>query len=157
MKFLILFTVCTIANVTINTIRSLMTIKGDKWSAAFWNAICYGFYTYIIVLTAGDGLSTIVKMIITAIANFGCVFLIKYIEEKRRKIKLWKVELTVPKANKDDLHNDLKSANLSHYFIETHKWSVFNVFCETERDSEEAKKIANKYNAKYFVSETKEL
>lgn len=157
MKFLILFTIATIINVVVSTIRSIMTIKGNKWSAAFWNAVCYGFYTYIVILTAGDGIPTWQKMMITGIANFACVFIIKWIEEKRRAIKLWKVELTIPKGKTEDFHVALKMANIPHYFNEIHKWAVFNCYCETEKQSEAVKTIAETYHAKYFVSETKEL
>ena len=99
-----MFTIATIINVVVNTIRSIVTIKGNKWSAAFWNAVCYGFYTYIVILTAGDGIPTWQKMMITGIANFACVFIIKWVEEKRKAIKLWKVELTIPKGKTEDFN-----------------------------------------------------
>lgn len=157
MNYFVLFSLCTLANVVLSTIRSLATVNGGKWSAAWWNAVCYGFYTYIIILTSGDGIPVLAKMGITFAANFIGVFVIKFIEEKKRAIKLWKVELTIPKRKTDMLHHELKKYNIPHYFNEIHKWTVFNIFCETEAQSEAVKKIANQYDAKYFVSETKEL
>ena len=46
MKLLILFIVMNIANVVIQTIKSLATVKCGKWGAAIVNAVAYGLYTY---------------------------------------------------------------------------------------------------------------
>ena len=50
-ELLILFVICNIANVIIQTVKSLVTVKGSPIAAAVVNAIAYGFYTYIIVIT----------------------------------------------------------------------------------------------------------
>lgn len=59
-------------------------------------ALTYGFYSWVIILTTNDNLSTVSKMLITAACNFVGVYLVKLIEEKTRKEKLWKIEATVP-------------------------------------------------------------
>ena len=46
------YIVFNILNVIIQTIKSIVTIKCNKWIAAIVNAIAYGLYTYIVVLTA---------------------------------------------------------------------------------------------------------
>ena len=45
------YVIFTILNVVIQTAKSIMTIKCNKYVAAVANAVAYGFYTYIIVLT----------------------------------------------------------------------------------------------------------
>ena len=52
MNAIIFFALMTVINVTLSTIRSLCTIKGGKWLSATTNAICYGFYPLIVMLTA---------------------------------------------------------------------------------------------------------
>lgn len=56
MNTILLFALCTAVNVILSTIKSILTVKGGKFSASFINAITYGFYSYVIVLTSADGM-----------------------------------------------------------------------------------------------------
>lgn len=158
MNAIIIFAIATIVNVTLSTIRSICTIKGGKWISAITNAICYGFYPLIVMLTAKGTVDIVVNMAITAIANFICVWVIKFVEEKARKDKLWKVEATVLRGWTKELHKALVEAEIPHNYLENvGKYTLFNIFCEKQSDSAKAKVILNQYNAKYFVTESKNL
>ena len=76
MNAIILFIVCTAVNVILSTIKSIATIKGGKFMAALMNALTYGFYSWVIILTTIDNLSTVSKMLITAACNFVGVYLV---------------------------------------------------------------------------------
>lgn len=157
MKLLILFVVMNIVNVVIQTVKSICTIKCGKAVAAIVNAVAYGLYTYIVVLTMCD-LPLLAKCLIVAGANFVGVYVVKLFEEKARKDKLWKVEATVLRGWTDTLHQALVSAEISHNYLENvGKYTLFNVYCETQAQSAKAKKILDQYQAKYFVSESKTL
>lgn len=158
MNAIIFFALMTVINVTLSTIRSLCTIKGGKWLSAITNAICYGFYPLIVMLTAKGTVGIIINMIITAVANFVCVWLIKLVEEKARKDKLWKVEATIPTLWKDRVIADLKFEDLTFNYIEgIGHYTLFNIYCENQTESAKAKKILDYHQAKYFVSESKTL
>ena len=151
------YIVFNILNVIIQTVKSIVTIKCNKWIAAIVNAVAYGLYTYIVVLTASD-LDLWFKIAVTAFANLVGVFVVKFIEEKNRKDRLWKVEATVYDVYTESVHEDLTKAELSHNYIsDIGKYSIFNIFCETQADSIKAKKILDYNKAKYFVSESKIL
>lgn len=155
---ILIFTIATVINITLSTIRSLCTIKGGKWLSATTNAICYGFYPLVVMLTAKDTVHILVNMLITAVANFVCVWLIKFCEEKARKDKLWKIEATVFEPYEESLHAELTQAELPHNYISNiGKYSIFNVYCETQKESAKAKEILDYHKAKYFVSESKIL
>ena len=157
MKLLGLFIVMNVLNVIIQTIKSLATIKCGKTAAAAINALAYGLYTYIIVLTNCD-LPLLAKCLIVASANFVGVWVVKFFEEKARKDKLWKVEATVQKCYTEDLHYALKNVNLPHNYIDNvGLYTVFNIYCATQKESLEAKHYLDRYKAKYFVSESKTL
>ena len=157
MKLLILFIVMNVLNVIIQTVKSICTIKCGKTVAAIVNAVAYGLYTYIVVLTMCD-LPLLAKCLIVAGANFVGVFVVKFIEEKARKDKLWKVEATVWQHYTESLHKDLDVANIPHNYIDNvGKYTLFNVYCETQAQSAKAKAILGMYSAKYFVSESKTL
>lgn len=157
MKLLILFIVMNVLNVIIQTVKSICTIKCGKAVAAIVNAVAYGLYTYIVVLTMCN-LPLLAKCLIVAGANFVGVFVVKFIEEKARKDKLWKVEATVRQHYTESLHRDLDIANIPHNYIDNvGKYTLFNVYCETQAQSAKAKAILGMYSAKYFVSESKTL
>lgn len=156
MNTILLFALCTAVNVILSTIKSILTVKGGKLSASLINAITYGFYSYVIVLTSADGMPIWLKMAITAICNFVGVYLVKWIEEKARKDKLWKVELTVPTKYTNTIDFDLH--DVPHSYIElSDKHTLFNFYCATQKESAKVKAIANQYEAKYFVAESKNL
>ena len=145
-----------VLNVIVQTAKSLATIKCGQVAAAIVNAVAYGLYTYIVVLTMCD-LPLLWKCIIVALANFVGVYIVKWVEEKARKDKLWRVEMTVNTKLADKMHNELNYFGISHYWINAGKHTVFNVFCPTQKESAFVKHLADKHHAKYFVSESKTL
>jgi uncharacterized protein YebE (UPF0316 family) len=157
MKLLILFIVMNIVNVVIQTIKSIATIKCGKTAAALINALAYGLYTYIIVLTNCD-LPLLAKCLIVASANFVGVWVVKYFEEKARKDKLWKVEATVLRGYTQELHQCLTEYDIPHNYLENvGPYTLFNVYCATQEQSRLAKMALDGHFAKYFVSESKSL
>ena len=156
MKLLILFIVMNIVNVVLQTIKSIATVKCGKWGAAVVNAVAYGLYTYIVVLTMCD-LPLMWKCIIVALANFVGVYVVKFFEEKARKDKLWKVEATIPYSYGTNLIAELKASGLSFNYVDINKYYLFNIYCPTQGESAIVKKHLDKCQAKYFVSESKSL
>ena len=155
MNAIIFFALMTVINVTLSTIRSLCTIKGGKWLSAITNAVCYGFYPLIVMLTAKDTVTIWVNMIITAVANFVCVWLIKLVEEKARKDKMWKIEVAIPNKYGNALHFDLRG--LPHNYIEVGSWTMFNCYCMTQADTKMVVDLAKQYEGKISAYESKSL
>ena len=146
-----------VLNVIIQTVKSIVTIKCNKYIASIVNAVAYGLYTYIIILTSID-IELWVKIVVVALANLVGVFVVKAVEEKRRKSMLWKIEFTVNGALTNTIDELLRLSRVPHNYIEkVGKYTIFNAYCATEKESESVKEIVNKYNVKYFVSETKIL
>lgn len=153
MNAIMIFIIATIINVVLSTIRSICTIKCGKWVSALTNAICYGFYPLIVMLTAKDTVSIIANMAITALANFVCVWVIKLVEEKAKKDKLWKVEVAIPKEYETALHFDLRT--LPHNFVEVGSWVMFNCYCENQKETQMVVDIAKQYNGKISAYESR--
>jgi hypothetical protein len=147
------YIVFNILNVIIQTIKSIVTIKCNKWVASIVNAVAYGLYTYIVVLTASD-LDLWFKIAVTAFANLIGVWVVKYFEEKNRKDKLWKIEATFDKKY---LHLIHQSVGIPHNYIDIGDHVIFNFYAENQRQSLLVKDIVQKYHGKYFVSESKIL
>jgi hypothetical protein len=152
MNAILIFTLATVVNVSLSTVRAICTIKCGKTVSAIANAVCYGFYPLVIMLTAQGTVDIIANMVITAIANFVCVYLIKLAEEKARKDKLWRIDLTIPAEETDFIHRKL--ANIPHNYIECGPKTVFNCYCATQVESAEVKTLAVAIGGKYSAFES---
>ena len=97
------------------------------------------------------------KCIITFVCNVIGVFIVKFIEEKSRKDKLWKVEATIPRAEASRLINYLENSELSYNYVDINKYYLFNFYCPTQKESASVKELLDNFHAKYFVSESKTL
>ena len=155
--FLFVFIVLNILNVIIQTVKSIATIKCGAWAAAGINALAYGLYTVVVVYMNADGLGLFWKAIIIGLANLFGVYVVKVLEIKNRKDKLWKVECTVTRTKTSALDEELKTAKISHNYVIVGYHTVFNCYCATQKESLAVKGILGKYNAKYFVTESKTL
>lgn len=154
MKLFFVFIVLNIANVIIQTVKSLATVKCGKMLAALTNAVAYGLYTVVIVYTVCD-LPLATKAIVVALANLVGVYVVKYLEEKMSKDKLWKVEATF--STNDDLLNALETIHIPHSLIDATTHYIVNFYCATQEQSRAVKGFIDIYDGKYFVSESKTL
>lgn len=159
-KLLIIFIVLNVVNVVLSTVRSICTINCGKVVAALANAISYGLYTVVVIYTVCD-LPLLLKVVVVALCNFIGVYVVKLVEQKARKDKLWKVEATIPNQGiypaDDDCIIALKNSGVPFNYIDVNKYLLINCYCATQKDSAKVKAILNQYNAKYFVSESKVL
>jgi hypothetical protein len=75
MKMILLFTILTVVNVIIQTVKSLCTVRCSTLVSASVNAVAYGLYTFVIFFTTAGGMSLWLKAVITAVANFFGVYI----------------------------------------------------------------------------------
>ena len=159
---IIIFAIATVVNVTLSTIRSLCTIKGGKWLSALTNALCYGFYPLIVMLTARDRVTIWTNMAITAVANFICVWLIKFIEERARKDKMWKVEMAIPaypelNSEFSPINNRLIQNNIPYNWHLMDGWYIYNCYCMTKEQTAICTEIVKQCKGKISAYESKPL
>lgn len=155
MEFLIIFVVLSIINVVFSTVRSIITIKGGKTLASLISGGYFAFYNIMLIYTVAD-FPMWQKCVITFICNVVGVWVVKFVEEKMRKDKLWKVEATIPTKWLKAVDFDLR--DVPHSYIEiSPKHTLFNFYCATQKESAKVKAICDQYEAKYFVAESKIL
>ena len=155
-ELLITFIILSIINVIFSTVRSIVTIKGNKVTASFISGGYFAFYNIMLLYTVAD-FPMWQKCIITFVCNVIGVFIVKFIEEKSRKDKLWKVQATIPRAEASRLINYLENSELSYNYIDINKYYLFNFYCPTQKESASVKELLENFHAKYFVSESKTL
>lgn len=157
---LLVFIGLNIANVIIQTVKSIATVKCGKVSAAVINAVAYGLYTIVTVYLMCE-LDLYLKAGIVALCNLIGVYVVKLIEEKARKDKLWKVECTIPSDQAERLKTVLAqyAIDIPYNYIDIKRYYIFNFYCTTQAQSSAVKNLLEQcnFNAKYFVSESKTL
>ncbi len=155
--FLIAFIVLSIVNVIFSTIRSITTIKSGKTIASLISGGYFAFYNIMLIYTVAD-FPMWEKCLITFVCNVIGVWVVKFVEERMSKDKLWKVEATVRQNRTKEIEKVLRNAHISFNRMSTSDGhTVFNIFCTTCEQSLAVKEILKVSNAKYFVSETKTL
>lgn len=148
------YVILSIVNVVLQTVKSIMTIKCGKLAAAIMNAVAFGVYTVVLIYTMCD-FPLWEKVLVTAAINFVAVFIVKFVEEKLQKDKLWKIEVTIQEKELNAMRAECEEKDLSYNYIDIKNYVIFNFYCKTQAESREVKELLKNYNAKYFVSEAK--
>ena len=52
--YIVVFTVCQLINVALNTAKTIIMHKEEKISSSIINAVTYGYYAIIVVITASE-------------------------------------------------------------------------------------------------------
>ena len=160
----ITFCVLNVLNVIIQTVKSICTIKCIKYIAALVNALAYGLYTVVIIYMVCE-LELWLKVIVVALANLIGVFVVKLLEEKSAKDKLWKVEATVRAERAELLESLLKTDGVMYNLVpvvgsdKTVQYVAFNIYCHTKEESRIVRDALGQkaISAKFFVEESKTL
>ena len=153
-NLLIIFIVLNILNVIIQTVKSIATVKCGKTSAAIINAVAYGLYTIVTVYLMCE-LDLYLKAGIVAICNLIGVWVVKWLEEKTRKDKVWLVKMTIPTEYAEQAKYFLKQADIPFTYYDLNKYFVFDTFCETQTETTTATKICSTCYGKAFATENK--
>lgn len=159
MKLLITFIALSIINVIFSTIRSITTIKSGKTIASIISGGYFAFYNIMLIYTVAD-FPMWQKCVITFACNVVGVWIVKLVEEKMRKDKLWKIEVTVKQRDKVKLVEELVKKDIPFSMIRTvnAEYTKIEAYAATQKESREIKEIIEQLEtAKYFVTESKAL
>ena len=153
MDFLIIFIILSIINVVFSTVRSIVTINGNKWSASLLSGGYFAFYNIMMLYTVAD-YPMWAKCLITFICNVIGVWFVKWVEERNRKERLWKVELAIPYDGATTAREKLKEYNIPRNFVYVGSWCMFNCYCMTQKDTSNSIQIAKTLGGKYSAYES---
>ena len=152
-KILIYFIILQMLNVVVSTIKSVLTIKGTKLTAAIISSVSYSINIIIVFLVSKD-LGLIESVAVTVITNLVGVYTGLTILEKLRKEQLWRIQTTVSSLKVDEYKQSLLDHNIKFISYET-SWSeykVVDIFSSTKEESNIIKEIILEHNAKYTIS-----
>ena len=150
MKILVVFFMCSLINVILSTMKTLLMVRAGRNSAIAINAICYGFYTLVVKQLAS--VDYVTAVVVTVITNIIGVWLSYKVLDMFKKDKLWRITVHLKKTT------DVKSCceKLDNYNI---GYSVLgdspniDIYSYSQEQSEIIKSILRNYKYKYFIQE----
>lgn len=152
---MVLFVILNLVNVILGTMRSILTVKASPTVAMLINTISYTFYAGIVKMTSGQSMAIV--LITTALTNIVGVYIAKWLVSLKHKDKLWVVDVTTKKLNRYNLASDLSifKIQFSVFSINNSDLVNFRIYSYTQLDSKRTKRILDRYDVKYNITETK--
>jgi hypothetical protein len=148
----IIFFICSLINVMLSTLKTILTVKASKGVATIINAITYGFYAIVVKQLASLDLITTVT--VTIITNIIGVYVSMWLLEKTKKDCLWKISVTTKDST---LVEKLEKFSISYVMnpVQYKKQTYYNidVFSENQKDSSIIENILKEYKVKYNITE----
>ena len=149
-KVVIIFCVCSLVNVILSTLKTLIMVNAGRGSAIIINAVCYGFYTFVVKQLAEVDYWTAV--LVTIGANIVGVWVSYKIMDLFTKDKLWRITVTLKsKKEFDECVKALEKYNISFTPIE--KTNSIDIYSYNQKESLIVKNILANYDYKYFIQE----
>ena len=158
--YIVVFTVCQLINVGLNTAKTIIMHKEEKISSSVINAVTYGFYAIIVVMTA-SALPLWITIVISALTNLFGVYGSMWLLDRFKKDSLWEIVATVQNTEMDNYKQFLNliftREQISFNCMETNMKGEYgyHIYSENQKQSEIVKKALSGTNAKYIVHEEK--
>ena len=149
-KIVIIFCVCSLVNVILSTLKTLIMVNAGRGSAIVINAVCYGFYTLVVKqLGAVDYVTAVV---VTILANIVGVWISYKIMDLFTKDKVWRITATLKdKAEFDECVKVLEQYNIGFSYVKQTK--AIDIYSYNQKESAIVKNILANYKHKYFIQE----
>ena len=152
MVAIIIFTVCSLVNVILSTMKTILTVRSTKIVASVINAVTYGFYAIVVKQLASLDLT--VTVIVTIATNLIGVYLSMWIMDKMKKDCLWKISVTTKDKNlAKKIENFDIEYTMSPIQYKKETYYSIEIFSKNQKDSSIIKNILNEYKVKYNVTE----
>ena len=149
---IIIFTVCSLVNVILSTMKTILTVRSTKVVASVINAVTYGFYAIVVKQLASLDLT--VTVIVTIATNLIGVYLSMWLMDKMKKDCLWKISVTTKdKSIVKKIENFDIEYTLSPIQYKKETYYSLEIFSKNQKDSTIIKNILNEYKVKYNVTE----
>lgn len=149
-KVVIVFCICSLINVILSTLKTLIMVNAGRGSAIIINAVCYGFYTLVVKqLGAVDYITAVV---VTVITNIVGVWVSYKIMDLFSKDKVWRITATLKdKKEFEECIEHLKKYNIGFTYVEQTK--ALDIYSYNQKESSIIKSILSNYKHKYFIQE----
>ena len=146
----------SLINVIISTLKSIITVKGNKISAATINAISYSVNTIVIIYTAGD-FPLLIKLLISASTNFIGVYVgIAILQKLKKKNKLWELVVTIKISDVEKFEDRLMQINniiFNSIRSRNNIYEIYFIYTHNNEESTKVKKVLQDFHVYTMVHE----
>lgn len=149
-KVVVIFCICSLVNVILSTLKTLIMVNAGRGSAIIINAVCYGFYTLVVKqLGAVDYVTAVV---VTILANIVGVWISYKIMDLFKKDKLWRITVTLKTVDEfAECVQQLAKYNIGYTPIKN--TNSIDIYSYNQKESAIIKNILGNYDYKYFIQE----
>lgn len=149
-KVIIVFCICSLINVILSTLKTLIMVNAGRGSAIIINAVCYGFYT--LVVKQLSSVDYITAVVVTILANIVGVWISYKIMDLFKKDKLWRITVTLKNGKElEDCIKQLEQYNIG--FTQIKDCFSIDIYSYSQSESSIIKSILANYKHKYFIQE----
>ena len=149
-KVVIVFCICSLVNVILSTLKTLIMVNAGRGSAIIINAVCYGFYTLVVKQLSSVDYATAV--VVTILANIVGVWISYKIMDLFSKDKLWRITVTLKTTEEfAECVQQLAKYNIGYTPIEN--TNSVDIYSYNQKESLIIKNILGNYDYKYFIQE----
>ena len=149
-KVVIVFCICSLINVILSTLKTLIMVNAGRGSAIIINAVCYGFYTLVVKQLSSVDYTTAV--IVTILANIVGVWISYKIMDLFKKDKLWRITVSLKNGKElEDCIKQLEQYNIG--FTQVKGCFSIDIYSYSQSESSIIKSILANYKHKYFIQE----
>lgn len=148
---LILFIVCSFINVILNTLKSILTVKAGKHTAAMINAITFGFYT--IVVKQLTSFPLMISVPVTMAMNLAGVYASMWILDKFKKDKVWKITVVGSAVTIQNINFDFVHAPAMEEAQVICRGGVLEIYSYTQKQSRAVSDIISAYDVQSYFQE----
>ena len=147
---IVVFCICSLVNVILSTLKTLIMVNAGRGSAIIINAVCYGFYTLVVKqLTSVDYVTAVT---VTILANIVGVWVSYKIMDLFKKDRLWRITVTLKnKKALDECKKNLEKYNIG--FTPIKDSLSIDIYSYNQKESAIIKTILANYDYKYFIQE----
>lgn len=147
-----LFFVLNLINVVLGTMRSILTVKSTPFVSMVINTVSYTFYSGIVKLVSGQDM--VVVLITTALTNIIGVYIARFILDKCKKDKLWRITATIPNSIDSGMITEkLKIKDIKSVVYVGEGVKLIDIYSKTQGESIVVKEILEPLKVKYSVVE----
>lgn len=147
-----LFFVLNLINVVLGTMRSILTVKSTPFVSMVINTVSYTFYSGIVKLVSGQDMAVV--LVTTALTNIIGVYIARFILDKCRKDKLWRITATIPNSIDSGMITEkLKTKDIKSVVYVGKGVKLIDIYSKTQGESIVVKEILEPLKVKYSVVE----
>lgn len=149
-KVVVIFCICSLVNVILSTLKTLIMVNAGRGSAIIINAVCYGFYT--LVVKQLSSVDYVTAVLVTIGANIVGVWISYKIMDLFKKDKLWRITVTLKTVDEfAECVQQLAKYNIGYTPIEN--TNSIDIYSYNQKESAIIKTILANYDYKYFIQE----